>query len=90
MLRERRPIDPEIKNTWRVAGSVGALGMEIAIAIALPSYVGYWLDKRYGTKWIMYIGLLIGVGAAIKALVRVTREYQRQERPKDDPRPRSD
>jgi F0F1-type ATP synthase assembly protein I len=77
VLRERRAIDPDTKKMWRLAASTGAIGIEIAIAIALPTYFGHYLDGKFGTKWIMYVGLVIGVGAAIKALVRVTRDYKR-------------
>jgi hypothetical protein len=77
VLTERRAIDPETKKMWRLAATTGAVGIEIAVAIALPTYFGKYLDGKFGTKWIMYVGLAIGVGAAIKALVRVTRAYKR-------------
>jgi F0F1-type ATP synthase assembly protein I len=77
VLRQRRAIDPEIKKMWRLAASTGAVGIEIAVAIALPTLLGRYLDGKYGTKWIIYVGLVIGVGAAIKALARVAREYKR-------------
>ena len=73
---------------WRLAASASAVGFEIVVAIGLPSYVGYRLDGKFGTKWIMYVGLAIGVGAAIKALVRVARAYKRMGNGDDaGPRP---
>ena len=77
MLTERRAIDPDSKKMWRLAATTGAVGIEIVVAIGLPTYLGHYLDQRYGTSWIIYVGLAIGVGAAIKALVRVTRDYNR-------------
>jgi ATP synthase protein I len=72
------PIDPEVKNMWRVAGTTGAVGIEIAAAIAIGYFGGTYLDRKFGTQpWLMYAGLLAGIGAAIKALVRVTRDYRR-------------
>jgi ATP synthase protein I len=72
-------IDPEVKKLWRIAGSTGAVGMEIAAAIAIGYFGGNYLDHRFGTQpWLMYLGLFAGVGASIKALVRVTREYRRE------------
>jgi ATP synthase protein I len=80
VLPERRPIDPEVKKMWRVAGTTGAVGIEVAAAIAIGYFVGRYLDRKLGTQpWIMYVGILAGIGAAIKALVRVTREYRRAE-----------
>ena len=71
-------IDPEVKNMWRIAGNTGAVGIEIAVAVFIGYYGGRFLDRKLGTDpWISYAGLLAGIGAAIKALVRVTREYKR-------------
>ena len=64
---------------WRIAGTTGAVGIEIAVAIVIGDLGGNYLDHKLGTHpWLMYLGLLAGVGAAIKALVRVTRQYRRE------------
>jgi F0F1-type ATP synthase assembly protein I len=91
MLRERRSIDPDIKNSWRIAGMAGSVGIEIAVAVAIGYFGGTYLDHKLGTRpWLTIFGLVIGVGAAIKALVRVTRTYRRafedEDRPADKPR----
>jgi ATP synthase protein I len=80
VVPERRPIDPEAKKMWRIAGTTGAVGIEIAVAIAIGYFGGHYLDRKFGTQpWLSYLGLLAGVGAAVKALVRVTRQYRRDE-----------
>ena len=62
----------------RSAFSASAVGLEIVVAISLPGYVGYRLDKKFGTQpWIMYIGICFGIGAAVMALVRLVRQYKR-------------
>jgi F0F1-type ATP synthase assembly protein I len=89
MLRERRSTDSEIKNSWRIAGSAGAVGIEIVVAIAIGYFGGNFLDHKLGTRpWLTIFGLVVGVGAAIKALVRVVRESKRAfgDDP-DDPHP---
>jgi len=54
------------------------------VAIAIGYFGGGWLDRKLGTApWLTYIGFLAGIGAAIKALVRVTRDYRK--RFPDDP-----
>jgi F0F1-type ATP synthase assembly protein I len=74
------PIDPEAKKMWRIAGTTGAVGIEIAAAIGIGYLGGHYLDHKFGTQpWIGYIGLLAGIGAAVKALVRVTRAYKRDQ-----------
>ena len=80
-------IDPEVKKLWRLAGSTSAVGIEIAAAIAIGYFGGNYLDHKFGTQpWLMYLGLLAGVGAAIKALARVARAYRRDLKDEDQPR----
>ena len=73
---------------WRIAGNTGAVGIEIAVAVILGYYGGRFLDRKLGTEpWISYAGLLAGIGAAIKALVRVVRMYRRDSELKDSQPP---
>jgi F0F1-type ATP synthase assembly protein I len=63
---------------WRIAGTTGAVGIEIAVAIIVGFLGGRYLDRKLGTTpWIGYLGIAAGVGAAIKALVRVVRNYRK-------------
>ena len=73
---------------WRIAGNTGAVGLEIAMCIAVGYLGGQWLDRRFGTgPWLEWLGLVAGVGAAIKALIRVTRAYKKSLREEDGPPP---
>ena len=69
---------------WRSAGMAGALGIEIALDLVIGGGAGYLLDRKLNTHWIMYLGLFFGLGAAVKSLVRVTREAKRAF-PEDKP-----
>jgi F0F1-type ATP synthase assembly protein I len=72
-------IDPDAKKMWRIAGLTGAVGIEIAVAIAIGALGGQWLDRKAGTSpWFTIIGFAAGVGAAIKALIRITRDYRKR------------
>jgi F0F1-type ATP synthase assembly protein I len=63
---------------WQTAGQAGAVGMEIILAVLVGYLGGQWLDRKLGTgPWFEWIGLVLGVGAAINALVRVTRAYKK-------------
>jgi F0F1-type ATP synthase assembly protein I len=62
----------------RTAGNAGAVGIEIALAICLGYFGGEYLDGKFNsTPWLKWIGFAAGVGAAIKALMRVTRQYKK-------------
>ena len=63
---------------WRSAGQAGSLGIEIVVCLLIGGGGGYLLDRKLNTHWIMYLGLFIGLGAAIKGIVRVTKAYRRE------------
>ena len=69
---------------WRSAGMAGALGIEIALDLVIGGGAGYFLDRKLNTHWIMYLGLFFGLGAAVKALMRVTKAYKRASAQEDE------
>jgi ATP synthase protein I len=86
VVPQRRPIDPDAKQMWRIAGTTGAVGIEIAAAVVIGYFGGHKLDQKLGTQpWLTYFGLVVGIGAAIKALVRVARAYKRDSGGGDEP-----
>lgn len=49
------------------------------MALAIGYFGGRYLDRRLDTAPVLtWVGFLAGVGAGIKALVRVVRAYNRQ------------
>jgi F0F1-type ATP synthase assembly protein I len=65
---------------WRIAGTTGAVGIEIAAAICIGYLGGRYLDHKFGIQpWLTTIGLFAGIGAAVKALVRVSQDYKRDQ-----------
>jgi F0F1-type ATP synthase assembly protein I len=70
--------DPETKKMWATVAASSAVGLEIAIAIVIGYFGGRYLDRKLETTpWLMWLGFTAGIGAGIKALLRVVREYQR-------------
>jgi F0F1-type ATP synthase assembly protein I len=68
----------------RLAVYAGSIGFEIAFEIVVPAYLGYWLDKRYKTgPWLMYLFLAFGIGAVVKTLIRVSRQYKQADQEQD-------
>ncbi len=78
-------MDPDARAMWREALRHAAVGWEIVIAIGL-GYLGGWaLDRWLHTApWLSIVGTAFGVGAAVKTLLRVIKEYKRAVGP-DDP-----
>ena len=83
-------MDIETKKMWAIAGSTGAVGLEISLAIGIGYFGGRYLDGKLGSApWLAWIGFAAGVGAGIKALIRVARDYQKslQNDQNDEPKP---
>jgi ATP synthase protein I len=79
-------MDSDAKKMWSIAASTGAVGLEIAAAIGIGYFGGQYLDRKLGsTPWLTWVGFGAGVGAGIKALVRVARSYQKSLDEEDRP-----
>jgi F0F1-type ATP synthase assembly protein I len=60
-----------------VSASASAIGIEMVLAVVVGYLLGHWLDGRFGTgPWLTVVFSLAGVGAAVKAVLRVNREYK--------------
>ena len=71
-------MDPQAKKMWAIVGSTGSVGLEISFAIGIGYFAGRYLDGKLGTApWLAWIGFAAGIGAGIKALIRVARDYQK-------------
>jgi F0F1-type ATP synthase assembly protein I len=71
-------MDSDARKMWSIAASTGAVGLEIAAAIGIGYFGGQYLDRKLGsTPWLTWVGFGAGVGAGIKALVRVARSYRK-------------
>lgn len=71
---------PQVRADWFRYSSAASVGIEIAVAIVGCTLFAGWLEREYThwSPWTTVIGFGIGVGAAIKALVRTAKQYQRE------------
>jgi F0F1-type ATP synthase assembly protein I len=64
-------------------GRYGAIGFELLLSIAVGYYLGAWLDRKLGTKWIALAGFILGCYAGFRALFRtakrMTKDIERDE-----------
>ena len=74
----------ERQRMWRLAGRYSSLGVEMAICIGGATWAGYYADQKFGTKpWLFLFGLVVGIGAAIKAVVRIVRQFKASNHAQD-------
>ena len=68
-------IGPEGREQLKLVGRFGSIGIELVVATLIGYFGGGWLDGRFGTKpWLTTIGLLFGIAAGFRALVRIARK----------------
>lgn len=62
------------RQMWRLAGRYSAVGIEMAVAVALGTGAGWWLDSKLETDPIFLIfGIIVGTGAAAKTVIRIAK-----------------
>ncbi len=68
----------------RAFGTYGAIGFEFVLSIIVGYWLGAWLDRRWNTHWIAYVGFIVGCYAAFRTLYRAAktmeRDVEREER----------
>ena len=77
---ERPTREPPKRAAWFRYTDSASVGIEMVIAIVICAVAGMWLERNvtHWAPWTSLIGIGIGVGAAVKAVVRTARTYQRE------------
>lgn len=72
----RKPLPK--RAPWYEMTSASSLGIEIVVAITLPTLGAFWLEKNvtHWRPWTTLLGFAIGVGAAAMAFLRVIRQHR--------------
>jgi F0F1-type ATP synthase assembly protein I len=74
-----------VQQDWKTFGRYGTVGLEFALSILLPLFLGRWLDQKLGTGyWLTLIfaglGLAAGTRTILRALGEANRQAERQDR----------
>ena len=83
-MNESKPPLSEKQRMWKLAGQYSSVGVEMAVCIGFSVWLGTWADEKFGTDpGFTLFGFVVGVGAATKAVIRVTRRFQRHTAAQD-------
>jgi F0F1-type ATP synthase assembly protein I len=56
-----------------------SVGIEFSLSVLIGLLGGRWVDGKLGTApWLMIVGLLLGVSAALRSLIRTARLANRE------------
>jgi ATP synthase protein I len=68
-----------VQQDWKTFGRFGTVGLEFALSILLPLFLGRWLDQKLGTDfWFTLVLAGLGLAAGVRAVLRALREANRQ------------
>jgi F0F1-type ATP synthase assembly protein I len=56
-----------------------SLGLEIAVGIALPIFIGYWLDGYFGlSPWLLLTGCIVGMVNVFVIIFRLNKRFDNE------------
>ena len=71
----------EEPSPWGPLLSLAHVGLTLVIATAGATIGGYFIDRWLGTTpWFTLIGLVVGIAAGFRELIRTLKQAERQER----------
>lgn len=55
----------------------------VSLEMALPAFLGHWLDEKWGTSpWLTALGALLGFAVGMTHLLRMAKEAELKKRKK--------
>ncbi len=65
------------ESPWRTTARMASVGIEFAGCIVIGLGLGVWIDSVFSVEpWGMLTGLILGIGAAFRILVRLVRRLK--------------
>ncbi len=77
---ENKQDDPKLKKVVDAADGL-SLGISMVVAVLIGVAIGLGLKKLTGVSWTLWIGVFIGVGAAV---LNVYKAYEKQKKSLDE------
>ena len=68
-MKQRKPEDN--RTTFQTMALVTQLGFMMIVSIGMPSILGVWLDRKFGTAWITILMFVIGAIAGVQSVYRM-------------------
>ena len=79
-MSKKQTNEPKFKKVAEGANDL-SLGISIVVAILIGIAIGIGLQKLFHVKWVIFIGVFIGVGAALR---NIQIAYQKQKKALDE------
>jgi len=69
---------PREPRAWKGLAELSAVGFAMALSIVIGLALGYYADRWLGTRWLILVGLLLGIAAAFVGLFRSLKRSERE------------
>lgn len=78
-----RALSVGVQQDWKTVGNYSTVGLEFALSVIVGLLIGQWLDEKFDTGgWLtalwFFFGLVAGIRAVYRALVRANREAEQE------------
>ena len=75
-------LGPDSGKQLKAFARFGSLGIELALSVVVGMLGGRWLDGKLSTRpWLMLLGLVLGVIAGFRSIIRSVRSQLRDSVP---------
>jgi ATP synthase protein I len=65
------------KTPLHKIAELSSIGLRLPSSIAIGLFMGYYLDKLFGTQpWLLLIFLLLGIASGMISLLKGIKKYQ--------------
>jgi F0F1-type ATP synthase assembly protein I len=83
-------LGPQGGKLLKATARLASVGIELSISTVIGLLGGQWLDGKLDTApWLMIVGLVLGVTAGFRSLIRTakqaSRDTQTTEKPNEPP-----
>jgi ATP synthase protein I len=72
-------LGPQGGRLLKATARLASVGIELSISTVIGLLGGRWLDGKLGTEpWLMIVGLVLGVTAGFRSLIRTAQKANRE------------
>jgi F0F1-type ATP synthase assembly protein I len=74
--KELKPADDNKKSIWVIAGEYSSLGFILPASALTGYFIGWWLDKKFGTSYLYLVFLVLGIVSGFIQIFRFLKKHE--------------
>lgn len=77
-----RKRDDSKKEIFQTLFMITQIGLSTMTCMAISMYLGYLMDRFFHTQYIIVIMMFVGIGAAIRSIIVLSKSFFKEDRDK--------